>query len=726
MSEKGKTTQSVILNLNKNYANSKAHDFLQPVAQQLDIGKNAEVSLYNCNLTRKPIFIEGNTPAPHTGECNFVIDMNYFPSNEQLFQIGIDSDIIDESYLLDLVFTDPDEDISDVDFNIKSDGYTVDEFGVRISQAVNTIITQGLDGLQIFIGEGENDMTIGGTECVTSFPYQYIYDREPFYMGLVGKPYTPYNESTGDGNILYSSINNCQDLNIEGTDNNEYLKTANMNIQRESAGVLRGVRKITSNATVTHTTYEDFSRISDSPIFPLFKLDNPDLQNNNYQQSQSFFEFDIEIDSSNSYNFDMVMGFTNTYLQSHWANSNVPEENTLYPSGDSVPQVLVGARFIESKTGGNVTESKIDIFVPTILTHKLNILSNGDILNDIFSQGLQKLTTIDLETDNIGFGGLNTQGKFGFRFVAHTNQSNPYKVLENQVAGFNANANDKIFERVYSFQFYGKLLGDTDRVLYDSAKANVYFPANLIETGFLANCVKSERGGDERVMFGFIPYMFVKKMNAGDGITNPRGNFILQKDFARNKIGYRLGIDYYTYKIKNTTLNNVLGLEKEPPLGSLSYKLYTIQDKSEYKKINYNKLKRFDANAYPQYLADGGLTRLYSDNTKYNIELNLPIRGYNTTKPTKINSNNVRISNLGQKRAIVYQTPPLIDGETNGLNQTFINVFKEPNNLKYLTLNNDKKLNINELNVQIRRSDTNELATELEDCSVELLITSEN
>ena len=721
MSENGKTTQSVILNLNKNYANSKAHDFLQPVAQQLDIGKNAEVSLYNCNLTRKPIFIEGNTPAPHTGECNFVIDMNYFPSNEQLFQI--DTDIIDTD---DLLILDQNSlyDINDVDFNIKSDSYTVDEFGVRVSQAVNTIITQGLDGLQIKKGDGSNDLTIGGTECVTSFPYQYIYDREPFYMGFVGKPYTPKNESSGDGDLLYSSINNCQDLNIEGTDNNENFKTVNMNIQRESASVLRGVRKITSNASVTYATYDDFARISDSPIFPLFKLDNPDLQNNNYQQSQSFFEFDIEIDPSNNYNFDMVMGFTNTYLQSHWANPNDPEDNTLYPSGDSVPQVLVGARFIESKAGGSVTESKIDIFVPTILNQKLNILSNGDILNDIFSQGLQKLTTIDLESDNIGFGGLNTQGKFGFRFVAHTNQSNPYKVLENQ--GFPTNEFDKFFERVYSFQFYGKLLGDTDRVLYDSAKANVYFPANLIETGFLANCVKSERAGDERVMFGFIPYMFVKKMHAGDGITNPRGNFILQKDFARNDIGYRTGLDYYTYKIKNTTLNNVLGLEKEQPRGSLSYKLYTFQDKSEYKKIEYNKLKRFDANAYPQYLADGGLTRLYTDNTKYNIELNLPIRGYNTTKATKINSSNVRISNLGQKRTIVYQTPPLIEGETNGLNQTFINLFKEPNNLKFLTLNNDKPLNINELNVQIRRSDTNELATELEDCSVELLITSEN
>ena len=721
MSENAKTTQSVILNLNKNYANSKAHDFLQPVAQQLDIGKNAEVSLYNCNLTRKPIFIEGNTPAPHTGECNFVIDMNYFPSNEQKFQIS--TDIIDTD---DLLILDNKEvyDINDVDFNIKSDGYTVDEFGVRVSQAVNTITTQGLDGIEIKKGDGSNDLTIGGTDCVISFPYQYIYDREPFYMGFVGKPYTPYTENNGNDDILYSSINNCQNLNIEGTDNNENLKTANMNIQRPNLTILRGVQKITSNATVTHTTYEDFARISDSPIFPLFKLDHPDLQNNNYQQSQSFFEFDIDIDTSNNYNFDMVMGFSNTYLQSHWVTPSVPEETTLQPSGDSVPQVLVGARFIESKAGGSVTESKIDIFVPTILNQKLNILNNGDILEDIFSHGLQKLTTIDLESDNVGFGGLSTHGKFGFRFVAHTNQSNPYKVLEKQ--GFPTNANDKIFERVYSFQFYGRPLGDTDHVLYDSAKANVYFPANLIETGFLANCVKSERVDTERVMFGFIPYMFVKKMNDGDGITNPRGNFILQKDFNRDKIGYRTGLDYYTYKIKNTTLNNVLGLEKEPPLGSLSYKLYTFQDKSEHRNIKYNKLKRFDANAYPEYLADAGLTRLYTDNTKYNIELNLPIRGYNTTKPTKINSNNVFISNLGQKRAIVYQTPPLIEGETNGLNQTFINVFKEPNNLKQLTLNNSDRINMNELKVQIRRSDTNELATELEDCSVELLITSEN
>ena len=36
-----------------------------------------------------------------------------------------------------------------------------------------------------------------------------------------------------------------------------------------------------------------------------------------------------------------------------------------------------------------------------------------------------------------------------------------------------------------------------------------------------------------------------------------------------------------------------------------------------------------------------------------------------------------------------------------------------------------KPLNLNSLNVQIRRAKTNELATELEDASVELLIKSE-
>ena len=73
----------------------------------------------------------------------------------------------------------------------------------------------------------------------------------------------------------------------------------------------------------------------------------------------------------------------------------------------------------------------------------------------------------------------------------------------------------------------------------------------------------------------------------------------------------------------------------------------------------------------------------------------------------------------------MYKSSPIIEGQSDGIDQTFVNLFKEPNNLKFLTLNNSAPLNLNELNVQIRRAKTNELATELEDASIELLIKSE-
>ena len=724
-----KTTQSVILNLNKDYANSKAHDFLQPVSQKFDIGKNAEVSLYNCKLTRKPIFIEGNNVVPFHNECNFQMDLNYFPSEEQIVQIEDDTgnvlvDPADQPFL-DIANL---YDLKEIDFNIKSQAYTTDEFGIRISQSVNTILSQSFDGLDLYKGNGSTILTIGGTDAIFSFPYQYIYDREPFYMGFAGKPYTPSNDAISFyPKTLYSAINNCQNLGVYPLENAEDFNTTNMVYTKAVTDILNGCKKITSTASVSHTTYADFSRVSDSPIFPLFTLDNPDMQNNKYQQTQSFFEFDIHIDTSeNTYDYDMVMGFTNTYLQSNWTTGSLPDEAVVQPSGESLPEVLIGAKFVESKTTGNqLDKSKIDIYVPTLLTQRRDILSNREQLYDIYDEGFQKITTIDLLEGDIDSTGFSSQGKFGFRFVAHTNQSNSVEVLSRQGLPHQINKN---FERVYSFQFYGRPKAETDHILYDSAKDNIYFPANLIETGFLANCVKGLRDNTERTMLGMMPYMFVKKMSAGDGITNPRGNFILQKDFINNQVSYRTGVDYYTYNIDNISLNNVLGLEKAK---LDDYKLYTttIDENPTWVDVITNSKKRFDANSYPEYLADGGLTKLYTDNIQYNIELNLPINAFNTTKPTqieKINSKNVSINNLGQKRAIVYKTPPIIEGETSGVNQTFISVFNEPNNLKQLTLNNSNVINLNEMSVKVRRSDTNELATELEDCSIELLITSDN
>ena len=117
-----------------------------------------------------------------------------------------------------------------------------------------------------------------------------------------------------------------------------------------------------------------------------------------------------------------------------------------------------------------------------------------------------------------------------------------------------------------------------------------------------------------------------------------------------------------------------------------------------------------------------GNNKLYNDNNSYNIELNLPIKAYNTTELT-VGDGAKRVP--GQKRTIVYKTDSFLEGEVQGINQYYLNKNINPSNLKFLTLNNDKPLNVNELNVQIRRSKTNELAVELEDASIELLIKSE-
>jgi hypothetical protein len=720
-------TQSVILNLNKEYSNSKAHDFFQPVAQKLDIGKNAEVSLYNLSLSRKPLYLESNTDS---NEVDFVINFEYFPSTEQKHQITDSSTIIDENQLV-VLNNKALYDIEDIDFKLKPGGYTIRELSDRITMNVNSVIKQGINGLDLKKGDGTTDFSVGGVDAVISIPYSYIYDKENFYLGLAGCPFSPNTVGGNTYNVndeyLYSAINNTQDLGVFGVDNNESTGTADIITETESLSVLRGKTFITSNtAIISQSDYQSsFNRISDSPIFPLFKLDNPKLQNNKFQQTQSFFEFDVHLDTSApAYDVDMVVGFTNTYLQSKWTNTNIPEVSVIKPSGESLPDVFMGARFVETKSLGNIDESRIDLYVPNIINEHLNYISGNADLDVIFGEGLQKLTTINLGSDT-----LARQGKFGFRFVAHTNQADCFPTLQRQATS-NNQGNDSYYSRTYSFQFYARpnLVGDT--ILYDSCDDNIYFPANLIEAGFLFGSAKSGRTVGEFNALGFMPYLFVKNLPALSGISNPRGNYILQKDFDSNSVNYRCGINFYNYKIKNTTLNEILGLEAERD-NILQYetknkfKVFYSQDSIDFRTHKNPGLKRYDPNAYPQYKKDGGIVKLYADNTQYNIELNLPIKAYNTTQPIKKTNDKTFVSNLGQKRTILYKSSPIIQGQSDGINQTFVNLFKEPNNLKFLTLNNSTPLNLNELNIQIRRAKTNELATELEDASVELLIKSE-
>ena len=124
----------------------------------------------------------------------------------------------------------------------------------------------------------------------------------------------------------------------------------------------------------------------------------------------------------------------------------------------------------------------------------------------------------------------------------------------------------------------------------------------------------------------------------------------------------------------------------------------------------------FNPNNYPKKADLAGLTQLGSDRTRYNIELNLPIKAYNTTESS--------VNNLGQTRTIIYNTNPVVEDVTN-ISSGLINASIDPNNIKFLSLNNEKELKLNNIEVSIRRAKTNELAEEITDASIELLIQSE-
>jgi hypothetical protein len=186
-----------------------------------------------------------------------------------------------------------------------------------------------------------------------------------------------------------------------------------------------------------------------------------------------------------------------------------------------------------------------------------------------------------------------------------------------------------------------------------------------------------------------------------------------------------MGMNHYEMDFDNQNLKDVFGLDnftnKDIKLfGDTSYKQHLIT----------NSVKRLDPNAYPLYKKTAGFTQLYPDFTRYNIELNLPVKVYTTTSNTKLtNSTGSPLyptpNNIGQKRTILYTTEPVDEDEIQNKEKAFIEKNIVPNNLKFLSLNNPEPININSLRVQVRRAKTNNLALELQDCSLELLIKSE-
>ena len=689
-------SQSIILNLNKNFAKSEAFNYLQPVSQAFDIGEKAEVALYGAALQRKPLLVEEapTTTTSNTGRVDLNVDLNFLPTNQQINDyLNPASTLIDSDNvpLLSQKLT----------ANIETKAYSVDELSSRLVLGLNSNITQEING------KPAKDLTstpilINAEAVKIQIPYAMEYSRDEYYLGLQGVPgYLIDNEVKGQ----YPVHTTGQTLNsqIFAVDNTETTATSNITVSLNSGSY---ITQIEAGAGLSLSNWSQFAIASSSPLFPLMKQDSGDQIKKGFSKNQSYFEWKLDFEQDSNYEFDACVGFSNTYLQSNWTSSDVPTLHTITPEGvgsvSQYPEVVLGCR-INEKVGGSEDFAFLEVFCPATLSEKVEYLSDDtEPFSELFVDGMTSLAKIDMTTEKLD--GLTV----GFRFVAHDNQRDVAEQIFKDGASDETDGLNPI-DRAYSFQLY---INDNEgqKIVYDSAIKDIYFPSNLIEDGIFANAAVSKRNGAQRTNLGLQPYTFWNSCEAGDTISACRGNYNLI--YATDYYIYRMPADFYTLETQSKSLREILGISEVQQTD------ITINKGSDKHKITYKEdnVKRFDPNAYPRYPDEAGLTRLYSDNTQYNIEVNLPIKAYNTT--------NQSINNIGQKRTIIYKSEPIVDGESQGIKQVYVNKNIVPNTLKFLTLNNDAKLDLNNMNVQIRRAHNNELAKELQDASIELLVKS--
>ena len=642
--------QSVILNFNKNYANSKGYQFTQLVNQQLEIHPNSMVALYTGNLVRKPIVLSEDT----------IVSINItsqFPTTEQITSITLNQELVGETL---------------IEATISKGHYSKLTFCRELVQKINAQI-EVFEGLDTDVYPFN-----GGDPATMKIPYKMFYDMKDgqFFLGL---RYHMKEETslTYDDNYVVS----FEDLN-------------------DNCNTSQGITFIEERQKIFHRTTKvdnwNAYALGNQPIKGMSYCFTEDGVNDKLESDISFSTCQVQatLPSSGTSDLEFLYALDNTYFQSKWANtSTVETSNIVYASGNiDVPVCSLGAYFDLSMDTDGFTKQSLMIIVNEELEIAGNAEYQSEIARDDYVSTLKQIVKeIDLTKYEIDLTYVTT-----FRWEIY---------CENSVARETGFINRGIEDnRNYYVRFLSQspYQQGSNQVLFDSKQIGYLINPEMVENGYLFQQIQSYSNPNTSVTGGLCPQFFFKNSDENFVVYNPRQNSTVSLSDGRNNFEFNLGVNGYNFEVKDE--NNVNTSSLENILGVSQNSLLTFSNTN------------FNPNNYPKKADLAGLTQLGSDRTRYNIELNLPIKAYNTTESS--------VNNLGQTRTIIYNTNPVVEDVTN-ISSGLINASIDPNNIKFLSLNNEKELKLNNIEVSIRRAKTNELAEEITDASIELLIQSE-
>jgi len=677
--------------MNKNYSNNKGSNFSQIVNKQLALKPNSLVALYTGNLVRKPIVIE----------ADMVLDIelkSIFPTTEQITAAADKTNLQDISSSVPLAITTV----------FPAGYYSKMSFARTLCDFINIALNAG----KFTTTELSIIPIASGNKMVLRMPYRLYFEAKDgdIFLGL---RYEPLELLEADGEYTWRCPIEELDDNIL-TSNGITVASDNENLRFES-----------STKTPANWNYQ----LTNTPIKPMCysKVGDEDALPCDIGWASVSYNVDPVVDATDTVEF--VMGLSSTYFTSRWADKKYaaggmnPDTIRLVDVNEKpyVPNVLIGAYLTSTYSANVVSEQTLTLYVNSNMkfineqTYNSNATQRNIIID---GNKARSLCTIDMR-EFTGVGGA-ARDIFNTLYVELYAMDKPHNKVVGPGVGNGQLENKRNYYFRWSIRSPNSNNGELT-ILYDSKTDGVYVPPGLVESAYLFQSLTSLDTATKNVSGGLCPLFCFRRSSTDLKVSNPCINSNISYSNLENLQGnggtYRYNVGVSGYSFQPTTLEDAVGI---PVISTATRNVASLENvlgvgKNDTAGDLEDTL--FNPNKYPSNKVESGLTKLGTDGLRYNIEVNLPIKAYNTTEETT--------NDIGQQRTIVYNTNTASEDDSNptvGL----VNKTIEPNNLKYLSLNNPQELKLNTLDVQIRRAKTNELANEITDASIELLFISKD
>lgn len=419
----------------------------------------------------------------------------------------------------------------------------------------------------------------------------------------------------------------------------------------------------TTVGSVSATEFNTFS-FAQSGYNPL-NFDSDNIE----QSSLTFGLFDKDTTGSQR---EYFVCFTNQVQASGWASDTVMDKETL-EDGLEVPRAWIG--FFWDNDPGSPTSATLSIYqssnLATMNNERWNIDADQELGNMVLVNSVRFDDVIENQRYAIQFYQENDYNSSDEEKIR-----NYYRLLAINI--------DTITEDV---------LQPNNNVLFDSKVFGKSISSDLIGRNF-----KIDELGLNNLPSGLVPVFGMRNISGTTefdqgfyDIQSPFINKVWDSSHKLDQTSY-FGIGYYSVSVPEN-IANIFGdtvNTKMNPNGLTNEKFHT---------------------------ADFGISQFYQDDTVYNVEVNnLPVKTYQSTTSSNVNVN------IGSKRPIVFKANSLFNGKVDNLNSSRIVRTHYENFNKLLKLKNKYKTERNQLDISVRRAKTNELATEITDCSLELTI----